>query len=104
MRCFKFPKGICKEINDLISEVWQGWKEDERKIRWLDLCEKKRLGGLGFSYLEGKYFHFYNFLHAASSSSSSWAWKSILTGKDILRCGIRWRIGQEFAITYLSNP
>ena len=55
MNCFKFPKGLVKELEVLIRKFWWGNNGDNRKVHWVKwdrLCEAKEVGGLGFKEIE----------------------------------------------------
>ncbi|EEF44884.1 conserved hypothetical protein [Ricinus communis] len=43
--------------------------------------------------LKGKYYATSEFLTYERGSSSSWAWRSIYKGKELLNHGLRWKIG-----------
>lgn len=48
---FSIPKGICKEITDVIPRFWWGDDEKHRKMHWMawwKLCIPKSEGGMGF--------------------------------------------------------
>jgi len=49
--CFKFPLGLCHEIEVLIKKFWWGQRGDHRKIQWLkweEMTKSKMIGGMGF--------------------------------------------------------
>ena len=43
-------------------------------------------------------------MDALDSSKGSYAWKSLLKGRDVLRKGLRWRIGTGDAVNLWSDP
>jgi len=43
-------------------------------------------------------------MDASVCSQGSYAWKSLLKGKEVLRKGLRWRIGTGDAINLWSDP
>lgn len=50
MSCFKLPDYLLTEIESIIAKFWWG-NGESRKIHWIkwnDLCESKRDGGMGF--------------------------------------------------------
>ena len=51
MGCFKLPIALCHEIEVLIRKFWWGERGNQKKIhwvKWVDLCEPKLEGGMGF--------------------------------------------------------
>lgn len=47
MSCFKFPKGLIKELEVLIKKFWWGYNDDTRKVHWVSqerLRETKEMG------------------------------------------------------------
>lgn len=84
------------------------------------LCQHKNDGGMGFRnlhvfniamlgkicwqihsnpnsllsrILEAKYFPHPEFFDAPVGSAPSYTWRKIYTAKDLVRCGIRWKVG-----------
>ena len=123
MSCFKLPKGLIQEIETLIHKFWWGYGGDNRKIhwvRWEHFCEAKDIGGMGFKEIEkfndallakqvwrmmnnhdslcyrvfkARFFANGSILDAKESSLGSYAWKSILSARDIIKKWAVWRIG-----------
>lgn len=123
MSCFLIPKTVCDEINSLMSGFWWGQNDGKRKISWISwkrLCLPKKEGGMGFRDLrafntallakqpwkifqnpqsllariyKGRYYNSSTFLQSTSSTSSSYGWKSIQEGKNLLQQGLVWQIG-----------
>ena len=89
-------------------------------IRWEDLCKTKSQGGLGFKDLshfndalltkqtwcllhdktslfyrvfKAKFFPNCSVMEATTPSSAFYAWKSIIRGREVIRRGAIWRIG-----------
>ncbi|GLU13484.1 hypothetical protein SLE2022_301180 [Rubroshorea leprosula] len=123
MSCFLFPTGVCQDINKIIRKFWWGQKNDERKLCWVSwnqLSKSKHVGGMGFKdlycfnlamlarqawrllqnpnalwvrVLKSLYFPNSSFLTARKGSHPSWAWSSILKGRDIVQLGMRWNVG-----------
>ena len=93
------------------------------------MCRLKSLGGMGFQELQkfndailGKqvwrllqnqnslFFKFFKtkiFPHGtifdAKENKGSFAWKSILKGRDVIRQGLKWRIGNGSKVRIFSN-
>ena len=123
MNCFKLPIGLCNEIEGLIRKFWWGQRGDRRKIhwvRWEELCKPKSEGGMGFKDLvlfndallakqawrllqntnslfykvfKSKFFPHCSIMEAKECHSGSYAWRSILVGREVLKEGMRWRVG-----------
>lgn len=123
MACFKFPKRVCDNLNSLLAKFWWGQRQDEGRIHWKawsKLAVHKSVGGKGFRdfeafnlallakqswriltcpndywvcILKGLYFPNTDFLTAAKGSKASWAWSSLLEGRDELMKGLCWKIG-----------
>ncbi|XP_065628492.1 uncharacterized protein LOC136067104 [Quercus suber] len=123
MSCFKLPTTLCHEIETLIRKFWWGQRGERRKVHWVkwgDMCQDKGQGGMGFKDLtmfneamlaklawrllqddnslfyrvfKARFFPRGIILKAKDSSSASYAWKSILKGRDVILKGALWRIG-----------
>ena len=55
MSFFKLPKGLVRELENLIQKFWWGYSGDSRKMHWVcweKLCEAKEVGGMGFKEIE----------------------------------------------------
>ena len=123
MRCFKIPMGLCNKIKAMIKKFWRGQRGDRRKIhgvKWDELTKSKDVGGMGFRdlakfndsllakqawcllhnqnslfYKVFKAWFFPNstIMGAKDSRIGSYAWRSILVGRDVIQRGARWRVG-----------
>ena len=133
MSCFKLPTTLCHEIETLIRKFWWGQRGERRKVHWVkwgDLCQDKGQGGIGFKDLtmfneamlaklawrllhddksffyrvfKARFFPRETILEAKDSSSASYAWKSILKGRDVILKGALWRIGDGKRVRILGD-
>ena len=122
MSCFKLPVTLCNDIEQLIRKFWWGHRGNQRKIhwsKWSTLCLPKDLGCMGFKelqkfndamlakqvwrLLENKKTLFHRFsrkfffpngnIFTAKEGNGSFAWKSILIGREVIKKGVIWRVG-----------
>ncbi|XP_009124577.2 uncharacterized protein LOC103849567 [Brassica rapa] len=122
MNIFRLPKDICEEINAILARFWwgSGEKRGLHWYAWRRVCIPKKEGGLGFRDLESfnqallgkqvwrilqnpnilmarilraRYFPDGNILNATLKRKASYAWKSILHGKELIVKGMRYIIG-----------
>jgi hypothetical protein len=128
MSCYKLPDGCCQEIEALLARFWWGSKDEKRKIHWMSwdrLSKAKQKGRMGFrgfkdfnrallgkhcwrlmqeknSLLErvfkSRYFPRSSFLEAKIGFQPSYAWRSILSAKEVVEKGSRWRIGNGLKV------
>lgn len=105
-------------MDSIISNFWWGQRENEGRIQWRSwksLTKSKHSGGLGFKdfsnfnlallaklgwrilknpealwvrIIKAIYFPETDFLHASKGPKTSWAWHSILSGRELLKKGI----------------
>lgn len=130
---FKLPRGLCNSIQRAISRFWWGPKEDKRGIhwtRWEKLSHAKSRGGMGFrdltcfnqalmakqrwrllqlpnslvsKVLQARYYRNSNFLSAGVGSNPSFIWRSILWGREVIKKGFRWRVGNGKRISVYKD-
>ena len=133
MSCFKLPTTLCHEIEILVRKFWWGQRGDQRKVhwvRWEDLCNHKDQGGMGFKDLtmfneamlaklswqflqddnslffrvfKARFFPNGTILDAKEPASVSYAWKSILHGRDVILKEALWRVGDGKHIKIWGN-
>lgn len=128
MSVFRFPKGLCEDLQRQITNYWWGSSNRSRGIHWISwrvLCKPKKDGGMGFrdltsfnqallgkigwrimqhpdtllaKVLKARYFRHSDFLHCQLASKPSYVWKSILWGREVIKAGSRWKIGDGKSI------
>lgn len=107
----------------LMANFWWSSEPHIRKIHWVSwdrMCLPKSLGGMGFKdlesfnqaflakqglrilnqpegllfrFLKSRYFHTSGFVDASIGVRPSFAWRSIMYGKELLQKGLKWEIG-----------
>lgn len=100
-------------------------------MKWEKICVRKELGGRGFRdlhlfniallgkigwrllsnptslvarILKAKYYPNSDFLHANLGHNSSYTWSSIIAAQDLLKNGMRWKIGTGEQINVWQQP
>jgi hypothetical protein len=123
MSCFLLPKGLCNQLDSMISKFWWGSTTDRRKIHWVNwkkTCKQKKMGGMGFrdlgvfneallakqgwrimteptslmaTVLKAKYFPNDHFLKAKQGYRPSYVWQCISRASWVLKKGCIWLVG-----------
>ena len=123
MTCIKLPLTLCNEIESSICKLFWGQQGDNRKIHWVkwsDLCKPKSQGSMRFKDLamfndalltkqtwkllhdtqslfykvfKAKFFPTTTVIEARTPGNASYTWKSVIKGREVIKCGAVWRIG-----------
>lgn len=122
MGCFKISIGLCNDIEVMIRKFWCGERGNRRKIHWLKWDEMTKSkwrvewgfemamyndsllakqawrlltdkDSLFYKIFKAIFFPHCTIMEVKDSRSSSYAWKSILHGRDVILRGAKWRIG-----------
>lgn len=118
---YKLPEGCCNDIDSMLAKFWWGSKEEERKIHWMSwakLSKAKERGGLGFrgfsdfnkallgkhcwrlsnrddsllgKVLKSRYYPRVPFLEAKAGYQPSYGWRSIISAREVVKEGGRWK-------------
>ena len=122
MSCFRLPKTLLRSINSIMANYWWSSDVHIRKIHWVawdKLCLPKYIGGIGFTnlecfnqallakqawklltsplsllslFLKSRYFPL-DFFSASLGERPSYAWKSLLYGRELLLKGLMCQVG-----------
>lgn len=117
MPIFSLPKGICKEITDLIAQLCWGDDEENKRMHWYTwwkLCYPKSEGGMGFRdvysfnlamfskqcwrlimnpdslcarVVKAKYYPNESLLQATLKNGALFTWQSIMKGLETFKLG-----------------
>ena len=128
MACFKLPVGTCKELERIMAQFWWRGQAKSKGCHWVawdKMTVSKKEGWLGFRDLMGfnlamlakiswrvihnpesmlgvilrkKYFPNSTFLSAKKHNKSSWGWKGVLLGRQVINRGLggEWVMGSLF--------
>lgn len=123
MSCFRLTKHQCQKITSAMSNFWWNECEDKQKMHWVSwekICKSKAQGGLGFRDIgrfnqallakkawrlldvptsllarvyKARYYSQKKNLEATTGYRPSYAWRSIIFGKELLERGLMKVIG-----------
>jgi hypothetical protein len=133
MSCFQIPVSTCDSFRKAIADYWWGIEAGKKKMHWRSwewLSTPKALGGMGFRdlvlfnqamlgrqcwrlltdpsslcarLLKGRYFPECDFWDAPVPRSSSFTWRSISFGMQLVKKGARWSIGDGKRVKVLTD-
>ena len=125
MSCFLLPLSLCNEINSILSNYWWKQTNASKGIHWFSwkkICSTKNKEGMGFrdmakfniamvakqgwrlintrnslvyKILKAKYFSKVSLLESKLVHNPSLSWRSIWNALEMLKKGVRWRVGNE---------
>ena len=134
MSCFKLSIGVCKDLEKAIRNFWWRGSDKRNGVHWISwdrLMKQKQNGGMGFRELQcfnlallaklgwriiqnpesllslvlkEKYFPGSHLMEASRGRNTSWGWKGIYEACQVLRCGLRWRVGDGSSINIRNDP
>ena len=126
--CFRMSKSFLHELNMIFAHFWWGDTKNRKRIHWKKwdaLCCSKLDGGFGlknlesfnlallakqwwrilrsqdsfcYKVLQARYFPGSTPTKALRGSNSSYMWKSLLAGKEVVDQGTIWRVGDGLSI------
>jgi len=134
MTCFRLSKTLCTKLTSVMMDFWWNSVQDKKKIHWIGaqkLMLPKFLGGFGFKdlqcfnqallakqasrlhtdsdsllsqILKSRYYMNSDFLSATKGTRPSYAWQSILYGRELLVSGLKKIIGNgENTYVWMDN-
>lgn len=128
MASYRILDSCCKEIENMLANFWWGSKEGEKKIHWMRwdrMAYSKQEVGLGFReikdfntgllgkkfwrlmqedgsllerFFKGRYYPRCKVSEAPIGFKPSYAWRSILSEKEVVLKGSMWRVGNGYNI------
>ena len=134
MSCFKLPLSLCKQIQSILTRFWWDANPEKKKMCWVawdTTALPKYAGGLGFRDIEtfndallakigwrlikephsllgrvllGKYAWNSSFMDCPVPASASHGWRSVLAGRNILKQGLSWAVGNGEQISVWNAP
>ncbi|XP_033141159.1 uncharacterized protein LOC117131994 [Brassica rapa] len=134
MNTFKLLKSFCDDINNILEKFWWGKDDGSKGMHWFAwdrMSQPKKEGGMGFRDIEkfndallgkqvwriltkpnslmarvlkGRYFPTSSILTARETKQSSYIWKSLLHGRDLITKGVRFVIGSGNMIDTWNDP
>ena len=123
MSCYLLPKGITKNLTSTVARFWWSTKFNNRELHWVawdKICVPMEMGGLGFRdfhefniallakqlwkllkyphsllarVLKGRYYKHSTSMQVEKANNPSYGWRSIVASKEVLRKGLRKKIG-----------
>ncbi|KAL5777690.1 hypothetical protein ACOSP7_010616 [Xanthoceras sorbifolium] len=88
---------LCLDLQRLFSDFWWGSSEKGKRIHWLawkKMCSPKNVV---------RYFPSSSFLNCNIGNEPSFVWRSIFWGREVLKKGVRWRIGNGYSVSIYDD-
>jgi hypothetical protein len=134
MSVFKLPFSLCDELTKMIRRYWWGAENGKRKTHWVSwdiMMRPKEYGGVGFrdmrlfnqallarqawrliqcqdtlcaQLLKAKYYPNGSIIDTVFSGNSSSTWNAIAYGRELLKKGVIWRVGNGANIRVWRDP
>ncbi|KAG7594035.1 Reverse transcriptase domain [Arabidopsis thaliana x Arabidopsis arenosa] len=134
MSCFLLPKRLTTQITAQIRRFWWSSNKEKHKIPWVawnKMTQLKQNGGMGFKdlnhfniallakqswrmlqnpqsllsrVLKAKYFSKSALMEATLGHRPSHAWRSIIQGMQLIKQGLKWRIGDGNTVRVWHDP
>ncbi|XP_058733791.1 uncharacterized protein LOC131605427 [Vicia villosa] len=93
MSCYKLPENVCNELESMLANFWWGSKEGKRK------GEESLVGRV----FKSRYFPNCSLADSSVGFCPSYAWRSIISARELVQRGTRWRIGNGDSVKVLSD-
>lgn len=130
MAIVRLPKKFCQSLRSAVANYWWSSKVRNRGMHWKirdTMCGSKNKGGLGFKefasqnstllskqawrflqnpndywalMLRGIYYERDCFWKVKANAGISWAWRSLLHGRELLKTSGRWSIGSGAVLIF----
>ena len=134
MSCYLLPQGITKKLTGAVSHFWWSTKINNKGLHWVawdKICVPTEEGGLGFRdfhdfnltllakqmwrllkypqslldrVMKGIYYRHTTPMNVERANNPSYGWRSIVASKQVLKQGLRKRIGDGHDTKVWEEP